>query len=58
MNAPGPGTLVESIEQRLGRALAPQVRQALLTVPRHLFVEQYYQQRGADLQWECVQATP
>jgi protein-L-isoaspartate(D-aspartate) O-methyltransferase len=34
------------------------VRQALLTVPRHLFVEQYYQQRGADLQWECVQATP
>jgi protein-L-isoaspartate(D-aspartate) O-methyltransferase len=58
MHVPGPVTLVESIEQQLGRRLAPQVRQAFLTVPRHLFVEQYYQQRGADLQWECVQATP
>jgi protein-L-isoaspartate(D-aspartate) O-methyltransferase len=58
MHVPGPVTLVESIEQQLGRRLAPQVRQAFLTVPRHLFVEQYYRQRGADLQWECVQATP
>jgi protein-L-isoaspartate(D-aspartate) O-methyltransferase len=58
MHVPGPVTLVESIEQQLGRRLAPQVRQAFLTVPRHLFVEQYYRQRGADLQWECIQATP
>ncbi len=58
MNVPGPVTLVESIEQRLGRALTPSVRQALLTVPRHLFVEQYYRQRGSDLQWEHVQAAP
>jgi protein-L-isoaspartate(D-aspartate) O-methyltransferase len=58
MNAPDAATFVQTIEQRLGRALAPSVRQAFLTVPRHLFVEQYYQQRGADLQWECVQATP
>src|SRR5260221_9164086 len=49
--------LVEAIEQELGRPLYPPVRQAFLQVPRHLFVEQYYQQRGNSLTWDLVQAT-
>ncbi len=49
--------LVEAIEQELGRSLYPPVRQAFLQVPRHLFVEQYYQQRGTSLTWDLVQAT-
>ena len=49
--------LVEAIEQELGRSLCPLVRQAFLQVPRHLFVEQYYQQRGSSLTWDLVQAT-
>jgi protein-L-isoaspartate(D-aspartate) O-methyltransferase len=49
--------LVEAIEQELGRSLCPLVRQAFLQVPRHLFIEQYYQQRGNSLTWDLVQAT-
>ncbi len=49
--------LVEAIEQELGRSLYPLVRQAFLQVPRHLFIEQYYQQRGSSLTWDLVQAT-
>ena len=49
--------LVEAIEQELGRPLYPPVRQAFLQVPRHLFVEHYYQQRGNSLTWDLVQAT-
>jgi protein-L-isoaspartate O-methyltransferase len=49
--------LVEAIEQELGRSLYPPVRQAVLQVPRHLFVEPYYQQRGSSLTWDLVQAT-
>src|SRR5216684_8168192 len=49
--------LIEAIEQELGRSLCPLVRQAFLQVPRHLFVEQYYQQRGSSLTWDLVQAT-
>ncbi len=49
--------LVEAIEQELGRPLYPPVRQAFLQVPRHLFVEHYYQQRGSSLTWDLVQAT-
>jgi len=51
------GQLVEAIEQELRRPLYPPVRQAFLRVPRHLFVEQYYQQRGTSLTWDLVQAT-
>lgn len=49
--------LVKEIEQELGRTLYPKVRQAFLQVPRHLFVEQYYQQRGNSLTWDLVPAT-
>ena len=49
---------VQAIEQQLGRVLAPQVRHAFLQVPRHLFVQQYYEQRGNSLSWDLVQATP
>jgi protein-L-isoaspartate(D-aspartate) O-methyltransferase len=48
---------VRLIEQRLGRALTPQVRSAFLQVPRHVFVQQYYAQRGNSLSWDLVQAT-
>lgn len=46
--------LVKKIECQLGRALAPNVRAALLQVPRHLFVESYYQQHGNYLQWDLI----
>jgi len=49
---------VQILEQRLGRALTPPVRSAFLQVPRHLFVQQYYEQRGNSLSWDLVQATP
>jgi protein-L-isoaspartate(D-aspartate) O-methyltransferase len=49
--------LVQAIEQSLRRALAPQVRNAFLQVPRHLFVQEYYQQQGKSLNWDLVQAT-
>src|SRR5260370_20821477 len=48
---------VEAIEQELGRSLGRLVRQAFLQVPRHLFIEQYFQQRGSSLTWDLVQAT-
>src|SRR5260370_24776405 len=48
---------VEAIEQELGRSLCPVVRQAFPQVPRHLFIEHYYQQRGSSLTWDLVQAT-
>ncbi len=49
--------LVQAIEQQLGRTLASQVRNAFLQVPRHLFVPEYYEQRGNSLNWDLVQAT-
>jgi protein-L-isoaspartate(D-aspartate) O-methyltransferase len=49
--------LVKEIEQELGRTLHPEVRRAFLQVRRHLFVEQYYQQRGNSLDWDLVPAT-
>ena len=49
---------VQILEQRLGRTLTPPVRSAFLQVPRHLFVQQYYEQRGNSLSWDLVQATP
>jgi protein-L-isoaspartate(D-aspartate) O-methyltransferase len=48
---------VQILERRLGRALAPQVHNAFLLVPRHLFVQQYYEQRGNSLSWDLIQAT-
>src|ERR1700680_3784818 len=48
---------VQILEQRLGRTLSPQVRSAFLQVPRHLFVQQYYEQRGNSLSWNLIQAT-
>jgi protein-L-isoaspartate(D-aspartate) O-methyltransferase len=35
--------LVTTIEQQLGRSLVPSVRNAMLHVPRHLFVSHYYE---------------
>jgi protein-L-isoaspartate O-methyltransferase len=35
--------LVTAIERKLGRSLASSVRDALLQVPRHLFVSHYYE---------------
>ncbi len=49
---------VQLLEERLGRTLSPSVRRAFLQVPRHLFVQQYYEQRGNSLSWDLVQATP
>ena len=49
--------LIEAIEQELGRSLCPLVRQAFLQVPRHLFIEQYYQQRGSSLTWDLPPAS-
>jgi protein-L-isoaspartate(D-aspartate) O-methyltransferase len=49
---------VQILEQRLGRTLTPPVRSAFLQVPRHLFVQRYYEQRGNSLSWDLVQATP
>src|SRR5229473_765981 len=48
--------LVCDIEQQLERALSTKERNALLQVPRHLFVDQYYQQRGNILTWDLVDA--
>src|SRR5713226_10441220 len=48
--------LVCEIEQQLERALSTNVRDTLLQVPRHLFVDQYYQQRGNSLTWDLVDA--
>ncbi len=49
---------IQILEQQFGRALTPQVRHAFLQVPRHLFVQQYYEQQGNSLNWDLVQATP
>jgi protein-L-isoaspartate(D-aspartate) O-methyltransferase len=46
--------LVEAIEKRLARRLNPQVRNAFLQIPRHLFVDFYYQQQGNNLAWNQV----
>lgn len=48
--------LVEAIERRLERRLNPQVRNAFLQVPRHLFVDYFYQQQGNRLAWDCITA--
>lgn len=57
INVQATESLVQNIEKQLGRALTPSVRKVFLQVPRHLFVQQYYQQRGNSLDWELVQAT-
>ncbi|WP_165423007.1 methyltransferase domain-containing protein [Ktedonosporobacter rubrisoli] len=49
--------LVQEIEQQLGRALQEPVREAFLMVPRHVFVSQYYKQKGSKLEWDLVQAS-
>src|SRR6266487_630292 len=49
---------VQILEQRLGRTLTPPVRSAFLQVPRPLFVQEYYEQRGNSLSWDLVQTTP
>ncbi len=49
--------LVNAIEQSLGRAVQTPVREAFLRMPRHLFVEHYYQQRGNSLTWDLLPAT-
>lgn len=36
--------LVTTIERKLGRPLTSPVREAMLQVPRHLFIEHYYEQ--------------
>lgn len=46
--------LVDAIEQRLGRMLDPQVRNAFLRVPRHLFLDHYYRQQGNRLTWDYI----
>jgi protein-L-isoaspartate(D-aspartate) O-methyltransferase len=48
---------VQLLEQRLRRALTPGARSAFLLVPRHLFVQHYYEQRGKSFSWDLVQAT-
>jgi protein-L-isoaspartate(D-aspartate) O-methyltransferase len=49
---------IQLVEQHLERPLAQQVRHAFLQVPRHLFVHQYYRQRGHSLIWDLIEATP
>ena len=49
--------LIDEIEQELGRNLQKRVRQAFLQIPRHIFVEQYYQQRNNSFYWDLVPAT-
>ncbi len=51
-------SFVQLLEGRLGRTLEPQVRNAFLQVPRHLFVQQYYEQRGNSLTWDLIPASP
>lgn len=46
--------LVEAIEKRLSRKLNPQVQNAFLQVPRHLFIDFYYQQQGNHLAWNQI----
>ncbi len=47
--------LVEAIEKRLARRLHPQVRDAFLQIPRHLFIPSYYRQQGNRLTWERIE---
>ncbi|GHO61217.1 hypothetical protein KSC_001090 [Ktedonobacter sp. SOSP1-52] len=46
--------LVENIETSLGHQLSPLVRDAFLTIPREIFVNQYYRQRGNTLDWDVI----
>jgi len=46
--------LVEAIEKRLARRLNSQIRNAFLQIPRHLFIEYYYQQQGNRLAWNQI----
>ncbi len=48
--------LIEDIERRLERRLDPQVRNAFLQVPRHLFIEHLYRQQGNRLRCEMAEA--
>ena len=48
--------LVQQMEMHLARPLQPEVRQAFLSVPRHLFVEGYYQQQGNRRKWAYIAA--
>jgi protein-L-isoaspartate O-methyltransferase len=41
--------LVESIERERGRSLTPSVRKAFLQVPRHVFVQHYYEHKQIKL---------
>jgi protein-L-isoaspartate(D-aspartate) O-methyltransferase len=51
-------SFIHIIEQQLGRKLAAPVRAAFLQIPRHLFVQHYYQQHEKSLSWNLVPATP
>jgi len=46
--------LVEAIEKRIARRLGPQVRDAFLRVPRHLFLDHFYRQQGNRLAWDRI----
>jgi protein-L-isoaspartate(D-aspartate) O-methyltransferase len=46
--------LVAEMERRLDRQLQTHVRQAFLCVPRDLFVEAFYEQRGNTLSWDLI----
>lgn len=49
-------SLVEAIEKRLARKLNPQVREAFLRIPRHVFIDHLYQQQGNRLAWDYIAA--
>lgn len=58
IHVPETEPFIQNIERQLGRTLASQVHHAFLKVPRHLFVPEYYEQRGKSLSWDRVQAIP
>jgi protein-L-isoaspartate(D-aspartate) O-methyltransferase len=47
-------SLVEAIEQQLARKLNPQVREAFLQIPRHVFIAHIYRQQGNRLAWDYI----
>lgn len=49
-------SLVEAIEQQLARKLNPQVREAFLQIPRHVFIAHIYKQQGNRLTWDYIDA--
>lgn len=46
--------LVEAIEKRLERRLDTQVWNAFLQIPRRLFIDHFYRQRGNSLTWDRI----